>query len=212
MPFQPKIKKLTEGSLHYSMFDADREQPVTFANYLARIQSDKDFCHRFTTLLSEVPFRAYQWETPPVNSSSITRPFEFVVKNSPGIDLPPNPAPFEAYFTSDQDVAVFQNLGGDATLLAPSPKYESESDSSRHQNYSHIGVFTQNAPLKLQHKLWQTVGKTKEESIENMDTNSNANNQPIWLNTAGGGVAWLHVRLDSRPKYYRHLPYKEMDK
>ncbi|MGI9175867.1 MAG: DUF6940 family protein [Rhodothermales bacterium] len=24
----------------------------------------------------------------------------------------------------------------------------------------------------------------------------------MWLSTAGGGVSWLHVRLDSRPKYY----------
>ncbi len=31
---------------------------------------------------------------------------------------------------------------------------------------------------------------------------------PLWLSTAGGGVAWLHVRLDSRPKYYGYSPYK----
>lgn len=30
----------------------------------------------------------------------------------------------------------------------------------------------------------------------------------IWLSTAGLGVDWLHVRLDSRPKYYRHEPYR----
>ncbi len=24
---------------------------------------------------------------------------------------------------------------------------------------------------------------------------------------AGLGVAWLHIRLDDRPKYYRHAPY-----
>ncbi|MBX3248007.1 MAG: hypothetical protein KF901_12575 [Myxococcales bacterium] len=30
----------------------------------------------------------------------------------------------------------------------------------------------------------------------------------VWLSTAGLGVDWLHVRLDARPKYYRHAPYK----
>ena len=30
---------------------------------------------------------------------------------------------------------------------------------------------------------------------------------PTWVSTAGGGVAWLHVRLDSAPKYYTHRPY-----
>jgi hypothetical protein len=24
-----------------------------------------------------------------------------------------------------------------------------------------------------------------------------------------GGVDWLHMRLDKRPKYYRHLPWRE---
>jgi len=32
--------------------------------------------------------------------------------------------------------------------------------------------------------------------------------RPLWISTAGMGVNWLHVRLDSRPKYYRHAPYK----
>ena len=33
--------------------------------------------------------------------------------------------------------------------------------------------------------------------------------QPLWLSTAGGGVDWLHMRLDKRPKYYRHLPWRD---
>jgi hypothetical protein len=32
---------------------------------------------------------------------------------------------------------------------------------------------------------------------------------PVWLSTAGAGVAWLHVRLDDRPKYYSHRPYTD---
>ena len=31
---------------------------------------------------------------------------------------------------------------------------------------------------------------------------------PVWLSTAGMGVSWLHLRLDSQPKYYRHGPYR----
>ena len=33
--------------------------------------------------------------------------------------------------------------------------------------------------------------------------------KPLWLSTAGGGVAWLHLRIDSRPKYYSHRPYRD---
>ncbi len=32
---------------------------------------------------------------------------------------------------------------------------------------------------------------------------------PVWLSTAGAGVSWLHVRLDTRPKYYHHGPYRQ---
>ena len=33
--------------------------------------------------------------------------------------------------------------------------------------------------------------------------------RPVWLSTAGGGVDWLHVRLDDRPKYYRHREWRQ---
>jgi hypothetical protein len=33
----------------------------------------------------------------------------------------------------------------------------------------------------------------------------------IWVSTAGLGVIWLHMRLDSRPKYYRTNSYKRAD-
>jgi Family of unknown function (DUF6940) len=29
-----------------------------------------------------------------------------------------------------------------------------------------------------------------------------------FFSTAGAGVAWLHVRLDDRPKYYGYPPYR----
>jgi hypothetical protein len=32
--------------------------------------------------------------------------------------------------------------------------------------------------------------------------------EPRWLSTSGLGVFWLHVRLDQRPKYYAHTPYR----
>jgi len=32
--------------------------------------------------------------------------------------------------------------------------------------------------------------------------------QPVWLNTSGLGIYWLHIRLDSSPKYYTHAPYR----
>ena len=32
--------------------------------------------------------------------------------------------------------------------------------------------------------------------------------RPVWLSTAGMGIAWLHIRLDDRPKYYGYREYR----
>ena len=34
--------------------------------------------------------------------------------------------------------------------------------------------------------------------------------QPIWLSTSGLGVFWLHISLDSWPKYFTHEPYRNL--
>jgi hypothetical protein len=33
--------------------------------------------------------------------------------------------------------------------------------------------------------------------------------EKIWMSTCGTGVYWLHLRLDSKPKYYTYAPYRE---
>ena len=47
--------------------------------------------------------------------------------------------------------------------------------------------------------LWRVTAQEMLRSI---------GERPVWLSTAGGGVAWLHIRLDSRPKYYSFEPYR----
>ena len=98
--------------------------------------------------------------------------------------------PFAEHFRPGCDVATFDNLGGDATLVAPCPDCTG--------NFAHLGSFTATASAERQDALWQAVGEALASRI---------GPRPVWLSTAGHGVAWLHVRLDSRPKYYRHAPY-----
>lgn len=165
---------------------------LTFIDFLTLLHQQEKFRSFFIETLSTIPFKAYHWETPALTKQTKDQAFEFVVTNTPGIDLPPDPGPFRQYFGDDgKKVAVFNNLGNDALLIAPPPLDDN-------LNYSHIGVFTQEAPPVQQQDFWKTVGQVTRENVSD---------QPLWLNTAGGGVAWLHVRLDSRPKYYRHLAY-----
>ncbi len=168
---------------------------LSYGEFLSLLVGDEEFRSFFIWILSDVPFKAYHWETPPARVNSMDQPFEFVVTDSPGMDLWPHPGPFRQYFNnkySDNHVAVFNNLGNDAKLIAPEPVEQGA-------NYSHIGVFIREAPAEQQHALWKRVGQVTREQVSNY---------PLWLNTAGGGVAWLHVRLDSSPKYYLHNEYK----
>lgn len=87
---------------------------------------------------------------------------------------------------------MFQNLGGDALLIVPAQRGSIEC-------YSHLGAFLREAPSEQKQMLWQAVAGAVQENLSET---------PKWLSTAGLGVSWLHIRLDSRPKYYNYVPYK----
>lgn len=169
--------------------------PLGYADVIGLWQKEQDFRSFFITLLSRAPFTAFRWETPPVTASSLNRRFEFVLLDSPGLDVPPDLSAFSNLFSRkpDQDVVSFPNLGHDAQLVAPLPRGPRAA-------YGHLAAFTRFAPRAQNHALWRVVGTSLERTV---------GERPIWVSTAGGGVAWLHVRLDSWPKYYGHGPYRK---
>ena len=113
----------------------------------------------------------------------------------PSLDRPADRDTLQAYFSSAAAIATFPNLGGDATLVVPTPRAD---DSA----YGHIAAFVRNAPTDQQHELWKAVADAMAANLAD---------RPLWLSTAGAGVAWLHVRLDQRPKYYQHRPFASRD-
>jgi hypothetical protein len=161
-------------------------------------QDDSAFRSFFIALLADAPFPAYFWESPPVSGDSIDQDFEFVLANSPQLaDIRTDKHAFTDHFSSLRSgvsVIDFANLGGDATLVVPCP---GEPLSA----YSQIAAFSRGANDDQQHKLWASVGATFEHMI---------GRQPVWLSTSGLGVYWVHLRLDSSPKYYTHEPYREL--
>jgi uncharacterized protein DUF6940 len=68
--------------------------------------------------------------------------------------------------------------------------------------YGHLAAFVRSAPKQHVDHVWQAVGKAVQERLSE---------KPVWLSTAGLGVSWLHVRLDSRPKYYGYRPYTRIE-
>ena len=169
------------------------DECLSYAVFLRALAEDASFRELIQDELRAAPFVAFRWETPPLTTTTIDQPFACLLHDSPDLDVQANPTEFEAYFQPGREVVSFENLRANALLIVPCPISESA-------NYSHIGAFHRSAPHSQQHAFWITVAQAGQARL---------GSQPLWLSTAGGGVDWLHVRLDERPKYYRHLPWRD---
>jgi hypothetical protein len=171
-------------------------QPASFVDVLRGWQRDTEFRALFNASLAGAPYAAFRWETPPVTTAAATRPFEFVLLDSPGLARRPEPEAFAEQFRAAPaaDVVEFANLGGDAILVVPCPQAAPSA-------YGHLAAFVRAAPEAQRHALWQRVGEAMAKRL---------GDSPVWLSTAGAGVSWLHVRLDDRPKYYGFEPYRRI--
>ena len=132
----------------------DNGVPLAYATVLDLWQSDSQFRSFFTAQLAESPFAAYRWETPAITESTVDRPFEFVLINSPGFCTRQTDAnTYANYFTdsgTDSGVVAFANLRGDATLVVPSPR---AADTA----YGHFAAFIRNAPPEQVDSIWCVI-------------------------------------------------------
>jgi hypothetical protein len=172
------------------------DEPLSWSDVVDRWQNDQSFRGFFISVLADAPFPAYFWETPPVTRATIDREFEFVLVDSQSLaGVRTDQQAFANHFATAQpgeSVIEFANLGGDATLVVPCP-------SGPVSAYSQLSTFARQAPDDQQHQLWSIVGAALERRL---------GAQAVWLNTSGLGIYWLHIRLDSSPKYYTHAPYR----
>ncbi|MEM9701845.1 MAG: hypothetical protein AAF907_05320 [Planctomycetota bacterium] len=168
---------------------------ASFADVFDGFLSDSIWRLTFNRVLAERPFAAFRWECPGLTREEATRSFECVVLNAPELDRPANAAAFEERFqdANAEGVVSFPNLSGDARLIVPAPSAESDA-------YAHLAAFLRSASAEQCEGLWKRVGE---------EIHHRTDDRPVWLNTAGAGVPWLHIRLDDRPKYYRHRPYRQ---
>jgi hypothetical protein len=194
--FETAIHDIEHNSV--TMYRLKRHNiPLSYSEVLDLWQADVDFRDYYTRLLADSPYTAFRWETPPLTQSTMVNPFEFVLINSPWFCLRQTDAKaFESYFTdaADQGIVSVANLSGDATLIIPSPKTDTDA-------YGHFAAFIRQAPSSQVDAMWGVIGTTVKSRI---------GKTPLWLSTAGGGVAWLHVRLDLNPKYYGYSPYTQI--
>lgn len=165
----------------------------TVRETLESLRDDAAFREAWNEGLAEIPFRTYRWETPRTTLANLDAPFEAVVVDAPTLDRNQSWAAFDEHGTSAPVITV-PNLRGDALLVVPTPQSEEHC-------YCHLARFVRAAPAQQRDAFWHAVADAVLERVQT---------RPVWLSTAGGGVPWLHVRLDDRPKYYAYAPYREV--
>ncbi len=214
-----EVKELTRNRVTYYR-PLRNGRPVSFREVSLLWIESSEFRQFFIDLLAGSPFTGFRWETPPVSAASFDREFEFVLLSAPGLERPVDQHAFASHFAfqfasaeepggREEDdghsasgaVADFKNLSGDAHLIVPCPDRPLSSGDIPGP-YGHLAAFVRRASSPQLHRLWIVVGRVLQDRI---------NDHPVWLSTAGMGVSWLHVRLDSRPKYYGYAPYKNHD-
>jgi hypothetical protein len=193
--WEVKSKIIDNNTHKFSLFKDG--SPLTYELVILHWQENYEFRRYYFSVLEEPIFDAFFWENPPVAKSSLGQNYEFVLVNSPQLSrVSADSNAFQEKFNTNSlnnSIIAFENLGRDAELIVPCP-------ITSQNNYAHLAEFIRNGPESQKHDLFVMLGNSLMKRI---------NSDPIWVSTSGLGVYWLHIRLDSRPKYYSYQAYRQ---
>jgi len=152
----------------------------------------------------------------PARAASTT--FRFAILGAP----PPlgrgDPSSFRDKFVSvrttlfDGLSATFPNLSGDTLLVLPMPPPQMVDDMRARRNvdarsawaYENLRSFTSEGAavvigIDAIKSLWKCVADAVSAWVPSTTK--------LYVSTSGQGVPWLHIRVSTTPKYYRHTPF-----
>lgn len=188
--------KIIDNNIHKFSLLKDGS-PLTYEQVIHDWRENYEFRRYYFSILEEPIFDAFFWENPPLTISSLDQNYEFVLVNSPQLSkVNADSNPFQEQFNANSlkdSVIAFENLGRDAELIVPSP-------ITSKNTYAHLAEFIRNGPENQKHDLFSMLGNCLMRRM---------NSTPIWVSTSGLGVYWLHIRLDSKPKYYSYQAYRQ---
>jgi len=176
---------------------------------------DEPFVDQLCEVIANCQFPSLRFETPVLSSVSMDLPFQFALIDSPSLARrSANPSMFLEKFPKvnekgeenrRQEVCSFWNLSQSSRLIVPIPNVslDNQNETEYLDDFGHLASFLRIASSKQKRALWSLVGK----ELKGLELEE----KRYWLSTAGGGVPWLHVRIDPTPKYYWHQPYKSKD-
>ena len=181
---------------------------ISFETALEHLKNkDETFIKSLNSILSK--YLSFFWECRPVNNLNKSLiPFEFVIipTNLVEINMHLNKIPdtktflekFKQNKCQENKVISFKNLSGESDLIVPCP-------SSAVTNYAHFSSFLRTASKKQILELWHVMSIKATEILYSLDYRNYEN---LYISTSGLGVSWLHVRLETNPKYYKFINYK----
>ena len=156
---------------------------LTWVDITQHLTTSEAFRNRWNQTWANLP-TDFMWKPVPIHPAfAATHPFFTVAV--PSSFPAANSSAYRSHLNrlpSEERVAVFPNLSGEAQLVVP-------EDTGA---YGHIRAFSQLAPAPLWHRFWQRIGFMAQEAIANKET--------VWCNTHGHGVPWMHVRFDQTHK------------
>ncbi len=191
--FAVQRSQLSSRVFHYQI--QTDGSALSYRDVLELWAQSPEFALWYSRLLAQSEFEAFRWETPVLTRQLLERPFEYVLVGAESfIHRRTDEKAFAQYFDGTP-VKAFPNLGGDGLMIIPTPQTNKDV-------YGHLASVLRGAPKDQIVALWYKVGR---EVLARID------DSPRWLSSAGGGVAWLHIRLDSRPKYYHYQPYRDVN-
>lgn len=171
------------------------EQYLSFEEVFELWENNPDFTEFYTTELIKLDYQAFYWEHPALQTAFLQKRYECILQRSKPLEyLPSNENAFKDYLFEKAQVVDVMNLGKNARLVVPTKK-------TNKAIYNHLGKFIRLAEKEQITEVFKRVGKKIFEEIEQQKV--------VWLNTAGLGVIWLHIRMDTRPKYYKTKKYKD---
>jgi hypothetical protein len=172
-------------------------EAISYAAAVNLLDGSEDFRTWFVDALAGAPYSSYFWETPPITDNTMDRDFEYVLVDGPRLAVQsPDTRAFAEHFRDTDcaaSIAVIPNLGGDAIMIVPQILGSKSA-------YTDLATFLRHGPDAQKHELLRALASAINERI---------GPRPVWVSTSGLGVAWLHLRLDSRPKYYQYRPFTE---
>ena len=79
MEYRHEATDLSNSQIKYILYQGDKQ--LSYYKFLNGLENEKQLRDYFRSILNDVPFDTFKWETPSINANTITRPFEFIIGN-----------------------------------------------------------------------------------------------------------------------------------